>query len=246
MQAIRRPANGSYIPYIKGYNFIKEENGEFVYVPDEAVREGYAKLEGQINRTTDFGSAIYMLARFGPADWLEVGSWNGKGSTQCILDGFAERADNGGRLASYELDPLMMGVAQKNLEKHVAIKKVQFIMDRLVLPTGSAPFTINVPESEKSGGHYIHHYDRERVLYEEAKGTPPPFAPQVALLDGGEFTGYADWLNLDKSRLLYILLDDTRCMKNAMVRKELLSNPLWSCVEDSASRNGWAIFKKVT
>lgn len=236
------PAHEDYVPYIPGYNFLEQKGKTFIYICDEKVRDNFKRAEGQINRKTEFGDFIYNLARDGPADWVEVGTWNGLGSTKCILDGFAERTDNP-RLATYEADPLMFGVATENLHAHPAARCAQFIQNKLAHPSGFIDHPLIIPESDKKDEHYIYHYDRERVLYIYSKGEAAPFAPQVVLLDGGLYSGYADWLNVDKSRLMYVLLDDITCVKNKAVYDELLKDRAWICVKTSHERNGWAAFK---
>ena len=47
---------------------------------------------GQINLGTEFGNAIYTIAK-NPnyTTFCEVGTWNGRGSTKCIYQGIQDR-----------------------------------------------------------------------------------------------------------------------------------------------------------
>jgi hypothetical protein len=72
-----------------------------------------------------------------------------------------------------------------------------------------------------------------------------PFKPEAVVLDGGEYTGYVDWLFTPKENLKYVFLDDTAVLKNEKVRKELLESSEWALVEENvADRNGWSMFMK--
>jgi len=61
------------------------------------------------------------------------------------------------------------------------------------------------------------------------------------IIDGGEFTGMAEYEYLQNSK--YIALDDTNSFKNWQVREYLLQHKSYILVdEDIQERNGWAIF----
>ena len=71
--------------------------------------------------------------------------------------------------------------------------------------------------------------------------------PEVALLDGGEYSGSLDWIHLDKSKLKWLLLDDTNVTKNSNLVKELKASSDWVLRrEETGDRNGWAAFERVT
>jgi hypothetical protein len=253
MKTYRIKAETEFIPYIPGWVFNTFDSGPdrtLVYIQETDAQESFLSVPGQIHRSSPMGQAIYKLASLknGPKDWLEVGTWNGLGTTTCILDGFAQRTEeNDLRLLSFELDPMMMGAAQKNLEKHSAYSCVKFIQNKLISPIKAEFPSINTfSKHEQQQPHFIIHYDRERGLYESASGYVPPFAPQAVILDGGEYSGYFDWLHLDKSRLQWIFLDDTSIYKNKRVLNELLEDSNWKCLVNSTQRNGWALFVATT
>ena len=68
--------------------------------------------------------------------------------------------------------------------------------------------------------------------------------PEVVVLDGGEYSGYLDWLHLPKSDIRYLCLDDTNATKNKKVISELMGGSEWNCISQGSDRNGWAIFKR--
>jgi hypothetical protein len=64
------------------------------------------------------------------------------------------------------------------------------------------------------------------------------------IIDGGEFTGFAEYEYIRGAR--YIALDDTNTYKNGDVRKMLLEDQAYKLVDESLTeRNGWAVFEHV-
>jgi hypothetical protein len=232
------------VPYVKGYFYKDFINNQLIFEKEEIARNKFLSVRGQIQRGTDFGDFIYDLAskEKGPTEWLEIGSWNGLGTTSCILDGFAKRLQEKPHLYSFELDPMMCGIAKENLSKHIAFDTVDFIQDKII-----SDLNIPFPNVVEDNRHFVLHYEREKALYNEAKGFKPPVAPEVALLDGGEYSGYLDWLHLDKSNLQWLLLDDTNVTKNSNLVKELKEQASgWQLVrEELEDRNGWAAFQRI-
>lgn len=242
--------NTGYAPYVKGYCFQSwsDDRTELIYASEEQTKEYYTKIPGQINRDSLFGAELYKLAKTGPHMWMEIGTWNGLGSTKCILDGFADRTDTdvAPKLASVEIDPVLFNAAAENLKSHPARHCVEFYQGKLMpysmTPAATFPTPAELGTAEQQNLHYFIHYDRERALYENAEPFLPPFFPQVALLDGGEYSGYLDWLHLQKSDLQYLCLDDTHVTKNKKVISELGSE--WECMVSGNDRNGWAIYRR--
>ena len=65
------------------------------------------------------------------------------------------------------------------------------------------------------------------------------------IIDGGEFTGNAEFSYFHDSR--YVALDDTNSFKTWDVHRQLCLNPSYKLIDENTNeRNGWAIFKKVT
>jgi hypothetical protein len=89
------------------------------------------------------------------------------------------------------------------------------------------------------------YYDYEKTFWKKAPCFEYPELPEVAILDGGEYSGYLDWVNLPKDALQMVILDDINCMKNKRVLEEISEMPEWNCiVKDIEDRNGYAIFRK--
>lgn len=251
MYKIPFDTNKPYAPYVKGYCFhsFSDDKRELVYAPEAAFKDYFTKIPGQITRDSPFGQQLYNLARTpgAPRMWLEIGTWNGLGTTTCILDGFAERLGEEPQLASVEIDPVLFDAAAANLKSHAARGRVEFYQGKLMpysmTPAASFPSPSDLGEAEQKQPHFFLHYDRERALYADAFPFLPPFMPEVAVLDGGEYSGYLDWLHLPKSDLRYLCLDDANTTKNKKVISELGSE--WNCIARGNDRNGWAIYKRI-
>lgn len=237
-------------PYVKGFCFYTLYGNELVYLPESEMAKHFTKIPGQITRGSPFGEALYSLAATGPTKWIEIGTWNGLGSTQCILDGFAARSKHGAapapQLLSLETDPCLYNAAETNLASHPARDTVDFRQGKLMPYSLVAAAGFPTPEylgkEEQASPHYFMHYEREKALYESTSPVLPPFLPEVAVLDGGEYSGYLDWLHLEKSELQYLCLDDINATKNRRVVSEL--GPEWTRVSSGNDRMGWAMYKR--
>lgn len=65
------------------------------------------------------------------------------------------------------------------------------------------------------------------------------------IIDGGEFTGEAEFCYLQNSK--YIALDDTNSYKCWSVREALKTNSEYELIEENQTeRNGWAVFKLIS
>lgn len=240
---LRIPKKGhARIPYIPGFAFANITQTEIQYVPAETHAESFRTMPGQIQRGTPFGDELYKLARDGPRLWLETGTWNGLGSTQCILDGFLHRSDDPS-LLSLEIDPHLAKIAREHVARHPVGHRAQVAVGRL----GSAkalpfPTISDLPPEEKTAGHFILYYEQELNLYHTSDVVTPSFSPEVAVLDGGEYSGGLDWQHVDKSKLQYLCLDDAHTYKNKAVIASLGSD--WVHVISGRDRNGWAIYKR--
>jgi hypothetical protein len=237
-------------PYIHGYCFYTVRDGIILYIRDQVYTNLLLKNPGQICRGSPFGDKLYTLARNGPPNWLEIGSWNGLGSTTCILDGFHDSgfAHQKG-LLSFEIDPVMQHAAASNLATHPAFSSVRFIHKKL--SSGGAvaeefPLDLHMDGDVNSlinDQHYLINFERERILFQITEPYVPDGPIEVAVLDGGEYSGYNDWLQLPKEHLKWICLDDAMTTKSRRIVTELDTNREWIRVAHGEDRNGWAIYK---
>jgi len=255
MQEIFQPSfahlnSDGCLHYMEGYMPYSIYNEYGVYINEQQFRSLYSQANGQITKDSQMGKHIFRLASDpdGPKAWLDIGTWNGRGTTTCILDGFqASSLAHVKKCASVELHPFMYNVASENLKDHPAVSSVTFLKGTLGDKTAYEHILLPKKESIPEDTHYRLYYQTDMVLWNAAILDPIvlPFKPEAVVLDGGEYTGYVDWLFTPKENLKYVFLDDTAVLKNEKVRKELLESSEWELVEESVTdRNGWSVFMK--
>lgn len=236
------------VPFVSGYifsHFVKINTSDYYcFIEENEFKKNFKNIPGQISPNSSLGSILtHYASQKNYKNWVEIGSWNGLGSTLCILNGFKENLEQNPKLFSFELDPVMFDVASENLKEHPAFSCVTFLNTKLQSNTLQFPSIDDIPDEEKHD-HYKLHFEREKTLWNLAKGISLPFSPDAAVLDGGEYSGYLDWLCLDKTNLKLLVLDDTNCYKNKKVVEEIEKDISWTCVKKSSERNGFAVYLK--
>ncbi len=96
MLKIKMLENGC-CPHVEGYlpseiKNPKNDEGQWDYFSEAFLEPIFREIPGQ-HATTGLGQAIFELAsqNDGPTKWLEVGTWNGNGTTLCVLTGLMKR-----------------------------------------------------------------------------------------------------------------------------------------------------------
>lgn len=239
----RLPYKENLHPY--NIQIMNETQTEGYYVNDDMFKSSIVDNPGQIHLGSEMGRLLYYLMsnEKGPQLWLEVGSWNGKGTTTCILEGIKQRENkNGVRFVSYEANKILYEIAKQNTEPfHFSDAVFQLVYGKL---PNTLPFPSheNIPEKEM---HYKLYFEEEKYIYEHAPVVVPPFAPEAVILDGGEYIGYQDWEAIPKQNLKHIFLDDISIYKNRGVHQLLKHLSDWECViEKLNDRNGWSYWRK--
>jgi hypothetical protein len=198
---------------------------------------------GQITPTTVDGMAIVaFLQDTCIKTILEIGTWNGMGSTLCILAGIADRPDI--EFWSLECNKEKADAAKENLKP--------YLNPRIHLLYG----TIVKPQDILSDTEYLDNFDGnivQRYLLADLDNCEK--APNVLdnlpeiidflVLDGGEYTTLYEFQLLFSRCSQYIVLDDTSTPKCMSIRNTLKADPLWQEVYYSSERNGFSIFKRL-
>lgn len=240
------------LPYFENYmavEILNEKRTEtmvpIVYAKMALRKEYFKNLEGQITRNTLFGQTIYnmMVSDTGPKHWVEVGTWNGKGTTSCLLQGLQDRSSKDGvKIQSYEAQSFFYELAKENVQKY------SHLNEHFTLIHGRLPSTLPFPQGdfiEEKQEHFYLHYEEEKAIFTTANQVPVPFSPEAVILDGGEYTGYHDWESIPKENLQHIFLDDINIQKNRCVHILLQSLSDWECILDyPTERNGWSYWRR--
>jgi hypothetical protein len=242
------------LPYVEGYMPSQNKNLSnppevWDFCAEADLFFDLMNLPGQ-HKETGFGRAIteVMARKDGPKKWIEVGTWNGKGTTLCLLQGLRQREEKDGvEILSYEADPFLYSVAIANLQNHPYFDYFLRLVHGRIPSTGPFPVESEIPESEKGeGSHFFLNYEREKAIFQAAPQIAPPFVADAVILDGGEYTGRFDWEGLEKSLLSYVFLDDVGIYKHKPIYETLLKSPEWKLYrEDKEELNGWAVFQRV-
>jgi len=197
------------------------------------------KKQGQINRGSILGEAIYKLAKQEGVDYIfEIGTWNGLGSTKCIIDGIRD-AKSPKKGMSIECN------LSRNKE---ALSNLVYIPHNFTIKQGTV---VNYDELEPLM-NTLQSDKHKRWLSEdlqEIKNAPNVFKelPQIidlCILDGGEFSGFLEFFRL-WNRCRYIVLDDTNTLKHSRSRKFILKHPnkFEILMDVTNERNGFLICK---
>lgn len=165
--------------------------------------------------------------------YLEIGSWNGRGSTVCFASGFENRKLDF-EFNSFEINPERLAES-KNVwytRPHIQIRYGRILPE---LPDVRSIHK-NVVEEWQS--------DDEKHFKNAPFFDVSVYKPEVVLLDGGEYLTYFEY-KLLKQYTKVFLLDDTDVAKCKQIVEELSADENWKCVDIGHDRNGWAVFQTV-
>lgn len=188
---------------------------------------------GQINMNTKFGYLIYNIAKNKNfKTYLEVGTWNGLGSTKCFIDGFKDRNDD---FKFYSLEcnadkskfaaELYKDIPNVYILNQTLLTEDDYKDAEKVFPNMAKNWYKNDMENIKTCNNF------------EIKNV------DVVLLDGGEYTTYFEFQKIrDKCNI--IMLDDTNTDKCRQIVIELKNDTNWKLMVEDNEHNGFAIFKK--
>ena len=195
-------------------------------------------MAGQVNRGSLFGEKIYQYSsNKNFKNFVEVGTWNGQGSTKCFMDALLARTDESSLYsleaniefynqainywAPFLLGPFMTG------------HKLNLLYGRII----EVEDLVSIEEIKKHNIFNQHPWlewrDRNIKEYGECLNVLDklPKEIDVLCLDGGQFSTRAEFDTL-KGRTKVIMLDDTNTFKTESIRKEILSqDDIWTVVE---------------
>ena len=188
---------------------------------------------GQIRIDQPFGKWIEAYAkdtRF--QRYMEIGSWNGKGSTICFGMGFLDRNDSA-ILHSFEINQDRYVESSEFWQHNPRIK----IHNARILP--ELPDVRAIHSSIQTDWQA----DDERWFKTTPYVDAVALQPEVVLLDGGEYITYFEY-QLLKPHARVFLLDDTAVDKCKRIVEELSADPQWKHIASGKDRNGWAVFQR--
>ncbi len=206
-------------------------------------------MPGQINIDQKFGLYLFELAsnpRY--STFLEVGSWNGQGSTRCLMTGIQTNNPTA-KLYSLEANGEMYARAmffwrdtapQLHLINGTLHKNLMTLQEVEAHPM----FHKYSPAGDK---YKTWHKDESDAVLGSSVFTIPEETLDVVVIDGGEYSAHGDWAVLKTKNPKIVCLDDSQVVKNYLIRKELMESPDWKVlVDEPDDRNGWTVFERVS
>ena len=197
---------------------------------------------GQITRNSSLGNAIYNLSKQNDIKVIvEFGTWNGMGSTKCVIDGLKERNDDY-FFMTIELYPDMYEKAKRNL--------CNYLNDKIVLLHGRISnyedlfwFDHNIiPKNDPHANLYMES-DKKYLKIVPNVFEKIPRLINLCILDGGAYSTYPEYKKI-KDRVKIFALDDTKVLKCKKIREELMEEKWIVLMDDQETRNGASIFKR--
>lgn len=210
----------------------------------ESFYAGLEKKSGMAPKNTDTWN---VLRDYG-ADtkyktYLEVGTWNGYGTTMAIAEGLATRTD-----------PYIFYSLESNMEKaqvaqsvHATTPRICVLNEVLAQPPHEVT-RATFPQIDDVGGdaHKIYttdsHNIAKSVLFTQRSNLPEKY--DVVILDGGKYTTYHDfWAIIGKCNGIIVVCggEDDRGRNIAQV---LDADPNWKCVAELFDRECICIYEK--
>tara|TARA_R100001230_G_C5689594_1_gene202245 strand:- start:6187 stop:6843 length:657 start_codon:yes stop_codon:yes gene_type:complete len=174
--------------------------------------------------------------------FLEIGTWNGLGSTAAFSKGFEERNDD---YIFYSLEC--------NKDKCIDASKLYtdndkiHILNEVIWNEEPKDFYEIFPQC-LTNEMYKHWNEVDIINMKKCKlflnRTDLPEIFDVILLDGGEFTTYYEFQIL-KERCKILMLDDVNVDKCKLIVEEIKSDPSWKIIKSDTVRNGYLIAERL-
>lgn len=204
---------------------------------------------GQINRGSSLGEIIYNLCLQNDIKTIvEIGTWNGMGSTKCIYDAILDKKEEY-LVYTLECNEDFYKKCLENYKKLPKLENFNFILGTIVDPEE------NIDPISNFDDKFFQQYSRETQSVwrnedvENCKKSKNvldiiPEKIDLLILDGGEFSGLSEYEKL-KDRSVYFILDDTNVIKNYEVANLIRNSSEFHVLHDSDERNGYLVAKKV-
>ena len=195
---------------------------------------------GQIQKHHEVGKWIEFISSLSGIDSIvEIGTWNGAGSSMAIVRGVNTRKKKSREAVNvigYEINPVMAKTAQRRLSKFGFFEVV----------FGSL---VSIDDLDRTNLN-----ETEKVWLEQDEkwllGAPSvinslPKNIDLLILDGGEFSTFAEFKLLKNKVSDWIILDDTNTRKCEEIVKQIKVEKEFLLVYESQERNGTAILRRV-
>ncbi len=207
----------------------------------------YRNNIGQITKDCKMGQYLIEAARNSElSTFLEVGTWNGLGSTRCIIDGLLQRPSYAKPYVFYSLE-CNTDKCQIAKEMYKHISNVHILNEVFF---NNMPLDIHniFPEiNENLENQYYNKIDfinmQDKPIFLNRTDLPDIF--DLVLLDGGEYTTWYEYLAI-KDRCKILALDDTNVTKCKRIVEDLKAQPRrWQIILEDNERNGNIVARRI-
>jgi hypothetical protein len=202
-------------------------------------------LRGQINLDTPAGIFIKeTCSRKDVNNIVEIGTWEGGGSTRCVLEGIQSDIESK-EFWTLECSREKYQIA---LQGSPSLPNVHYILGKIIedheLDFGGLETEAGTT-GPLGGSEPVWIKDDRKAMAEVSNVLDRlPDNIDFLILDGGEFSSLAELKKL-KDRSKIIFLDDTVPRKNKINLDDLSNDPNFkTLINDSKDRHGWAVFEK--
>jgi hypothetical protein len=204
---------------------------------------------GQVNRGSSLGEIIYNLClQDDIRNIVEIGTWNGMGSTKCVYDAISEKKQDY-LVYSLECNLEFYNICLENYRNLPKLDNFNLILGTIISPEENLDPSFNYDD------RFFKQYSRQTQSFwckediENCKKVPNvlndmPEKIDLIILDGGEFSSFSEYEKL-KDRSTYFILDDTNTIKNYEVANLMRNNSNYQILFDSNERNGYLVSKKI-
>ncbi|HEY2805991.1 MAG TPA: hypothetical protein VGI92_09055 [Gemmatimonadales bacterium] len=218
-------------------------------------------LPPQISKDGFSQAIVKVAATSGVKTILEIGASSGQGSTEALVAGAMKNPGGPPAIHSIEVSKARIGQFQERWKQHAFVTGY----NTSSVPTASFPTREEVTRFYREVRSKLRNVRLEKVLgwlqadLDYLIAHPDLDAPGIrrikestgiaifdaVLIDGSEFTGEVELPEVYGAR--FIMLDDTRSYKNWNNLKQLSGDSAYRAVKKSRwTRNGWAVFERVT
>ena len=199
--------------------------------------------KGQINMDTTFGKNIYNICKQNDImNIIEVGTWNGQGSTVCVMNAIINKPNS----TLYSLESCQDKYNDalhfwKNYDTKNKLQMLKGVLHQNILTR---------KEIQECGGEVVEEWyiqESNNIVKSNIINLDCINNVDVIILDGGEYSTLNDFNTLMQKTPSFIILDDVNSFKCKNIRAGLLNDTKWEVYcENLIERNGWSIFKKRT
>lgn len=196
------------------------------------------RFQGQISSRNEIGRWISLLSSLSQNNSiLEIGAWNGRGSSKMILRGCKSKPVGSVDIIGLESNLFMFKKAEKYLSR---FHDYSLLWGSIVKPSELDSSELNTEELIWFQED-LNHLNSAPYILDQL-----PNSIDLLILDGGEFSTYSEFHKLQSRVKNWIVLDDISNRKCRKIMTELLDDSDWIIVFQSQERNGTAVLRRVS